>query len=412
MAFFGANIAADVVPSLEKAYPDIVLRDHPCLGLCEEDKGGGSLVAIPVRSGYTVGIGTTMTGAVASNGQTQRKQFQVTPTNPVYLSSDVNLAQAAWSLDPQHAAVDIVTDEARATMEGMSDVVERLIISGDGYGTIGSIASSTNPSGQHFVLTLKRAQDVYRFVVGRTGVSKATAAAASLDAGTYAIEIVDPGAGTVQVLGDGTWAPTNTHVLGESGVMAASTSVIVPPGWAGWNPDINSRPVLGTDNWFGVDRGSNPQALAGTAIDCSGQSVKQAINTLLTTMAQTGGFKVDTVFLAPPDYQKFSDDLGSAVEFVDVMGEMGMNYTGIRIAAGKGAANVIQDTFTSSGLVRACDSRVLKIKHPGKKPIEMKDENGAGFIAVTTDDIARFTFRANYIFYPTNPAALGNALIY
>ncbi len=94
------------------------------------------------------------------------------------------------------------------------------------------------------------------------------------------------------------------------------------------------------------------------------------------------------------------------------MGEMGVNYTGIRLAAGKGALSIVQDTFASAGIIRAFDSRVLKVKFPGKKPIELKDENGAGFIAVTTDDIARMTVRANYIFYPTNPAALGNALIY
>ena len=198
-------------------------------------------------------------------------------------------------------------------------------------------------------------------------MSKATAAAGALDAGTYVIAAVSDGiTGTVTVTGDGTWAPTNTHVLGESGVMAASTSVIVPPGWAGWNPDISNRPAS-NDSWFGVNRFSNPAGLAGTAIDCTGQPVKQALNTLCTQMSQTGGFKVDTAFLAPPDYQKLTDDLGSAVEFVDVMGEMGVNYTGVRIAAGKGAVNILQDTFTSSGLIRVFRLAGAQDQAPGQE---------------------------------------------
>lgn len=410
MAFFGSNISADLSPALEKAYPDIVLRDHPLLGLCAEDNGGGELVNIPVRTGYTVGIGTTMSSAVAANGQTQRNRFQVTPINPVYLSSDVNIAQAEWSRDSEHAAVDIIMDESRATMEGMADVIERILAAGDGYGTIAKISSHSG-STPNFVLTMTRPQDVYRFVVNRTYVSKATAAASSLDAGTFIAAAIDPIAGTVNATGDGTWAPTDGHVVGESNVMAASTAFQVPPGLAGWNPDINNRPGS-SDSFFGFNRFSNPQAAAGTAIDGTGLPIKQAINTLATAMSNTGGFKLDTVLLAPPDYQKLADDLGSAIEFVDVMGEMGVNYIGIRLAAGKGALSIMQDTFATAGIVRAFDSRVLKVKFPGKKPIELKDENGAGFIAVTTDDIARITVRANYVFYPTNPAALGNILIY
>lgn len=409
MGFFGSNISADLSPALEKAYPDIVLRDHPLLGLCAEDNGGGELVNVPVRTGYTAGIGTTMSAAVATNGQTQRNRFQVTPTNAVYLSSDVNIAQAEWSRDSEHAAVDIIMDESRATMEGMADVVERLLL-GDGYGTQGTIKSHSG-STPNFVLTLTRPQDVYRFVINRPGVSKASPAAASLDAGTFTVAAVDPIAGTVNVTGDGTWAPVDTHVLGEASVMAASASVIVPPGLAGWNPDINNRPGS-SDSWFGFNRFSNPQAAAGTAIDGTGLPVKQAINTLATAMSNTGGFKIDTILLAPPDYQKLADDLGSSIEFVDVMCEMGVNYTGIRLAAGKGALSIVQDTFATAGILRGFDSRVLKVKYPGKKPIELKDENGAGFIAVTTDDVARITVRANYLFYPTNPAALGNILIY
>ncbi len=409
MAFFtNANISADLVSGIDKSYADVVLRKHAILGLSEHIKGGGASVTVPVRTGYTVSEGTAMSSTTSSSGSTARSAFIVTPS-VLYRTAQVNIAQAMWSEDPNLAAVDILMDEAKATMQGIGDSVERALF-GTGYGNIGTISSHSG-STPNFTAILTKPSDAYRFAVGDVLASKATFAAASLDSGTCTVASVDYITGTLTLTGDGTWAPVDTHVLGKSNVIAASASPILWPGLAGWNPDIDNRPAS-NDSFFNVNRYVNPQALAGTAIDCTGQAPKQAINTLLQAMSNVDGINVDTVLMQSTDYGKLLDDLGSAVEFIDVTGEMGMNYGAVRFEGPTGPLNVISATFATAGIIRAVDSSVLKIKYPGKKPVELKDENGAGFIAVTTDDIAQFTMRANFIFWPSNPAALGNVKIY
>src|SRR4051794_20911940 len=136
MAFFtNTNISADLVAGIDKTYADVVLRKHILLGLCEHIKGGGASISVPVRTGYTVGEATSMSNAVTAASSTARSAFSVIPYK-LYKSSDVDIAQAMWSDDPNLAAVDILLDEAKATMQGIGDSVERALM-GSGYGALG-----------------------------------------------------------------------------------------------------------------------------------------------------------------------------------------------------------------------------------------------------------------------------------
>jgi hypothetical protein len=405
--FSNANISADLVTAIDKSYPDLVLRKHFLLGISEHVKGGGASVTLPVSTAYTTSEGTGMASTVTTSSSTARKAFVITPYT-LYRTSQVNIADAMWSADPDHAAVDIMLDEAKKTMQGIGDSVERAIF-GSGYGAIATISSHTGTTGAG-TLTLTRATDAYRFQIGDVLVSKATAAAGSLDSGTVSVTGVNPTTGVLTVLSDGTWSATDTHVLGKSNVMAASTSPVVWPGLGGWNPDVDNA-VGVSDSFFGVNRYGIVGA-AGTAIDCSGQSVRQALNTLLQTMSFVDGINIDVAFLSPVDYGKLLDDLASSKQFVEVTGEMGVNYDGVKFEGPTGPINVISAPFATAGILRVADSSVFRVKFPGKKPVDLKDDNGAGYIASVTDDVALFTMRANFIWYPTNPAALGNAKLY
>ena len=74
---------------------------------------------------------------------------------------------------------------------------------------------------------------------------------------------------------NGGWTPTNGHVVGLQGTMAASTALVTFAGIPAWIPPIASRPVASTA-FFGVDRSVDEQKLAGTALDGTNMGVLEA----------------------------------------------------------------------------------------------------------------------------------------
>lgn len=95
--------------------------------------------------------------------------------------------------------------------------------------------------------------------------------------------------------------------------------------------------------------------------------------------------------------------------FINVSGEQGMNYEGVKFMGPSGALNVIPGTFVPKGRVQVGDSSTLKIAAPGQF-IQNGAMNGK-YIEVPTDDIARIKFRTTGSIRITNTAAWGNALI-
>lgn len=406
MAFFtNTNISVELNEWLDKSYADVVMKNHPTYGLATHKEEYGVAVRVPVKSGYSQGEATQMSDAVALNQTTLREAFVVTP-NKKYRTEDVDMAQAAYSEDPEHAAVDALIDGMETCLRASAEAAERDLW-GDGYGTMATILSNTNPSGNIFILTLKTTQDAWKFQKGQTLVSKATAAAASLDAATASVTGVDPIAGKIQVDGGGTWTPTNTHVLGLSKVMIASATPATFLGIPAWNPDVNNRPLT-NDNLYGVNRFNNSAALAGIAIDATGQPVKQALNQLLQAMSNVGGAKVDTAFLNWSDYAKLLDDLGSQRVSISATGEMGMNYDGVKFMGPSGAVNVHPGTFVPAGRLQVCDISTLIIGAPGQF---IQNKARDKFIEVPDNDTARIAIRTNGFVYISNTAAWGNALI-
>lgn len=406
MAFFtNPNISNELTEWLDKSYPDVVMRNHPTLGLATHKEEYGVAVRVPVKSGYSQGEATVMSDAVALTGQTQREAFVFTP-NKKYRIEDVDMAQAAYSEDPEHAAVDALIDGMETCLRASSEAAERDLW-GDGYGTLARILSNTNPTGNIYVLTLYTPQDAWKFQKTQTLVSKTTPATGSLDTATATVTGVDPIAGTVTVDGGGTWTPTNGHYLGLYKVMLASTAPITFPGIPAFNPDVNNRPTS-SDSFFGVNRYANATALAGVAIDCTGQPVKQALNQLLQAMSNVGGAKIDTALLNWADFARLLDDLGSNRVSIQVTGEMGMNYDGVKFMGPSGAVNVIPGTFVPAGRLQVCDSSTLTIGAPGQF---IQNKARDKYIEVQDNDTARIAIRTSGFVYITNPAAWGNALI-
>lgn len=407
-SFNNQNIANDVRNWLDASYPDLVMRNHPTYALASHSQAYGGQIDLPWAVGYTAAEATSMNTAVGiANAQTQRRKPKIDWFKR-YFIEDVDLAEAAYSQDKDVAATDVLIDAVKKTMIIASEAAEKFLW-GTGYGDQGKIKSYTNPSGNTYVLTLASAADAWKWQTNFKGVSKQTVNNASMRAGTFTVTSTDPINGTVTVLGDGTWAPNNNDFIGRYGVMAASTAMVTWPGIPAFNPDVNNRPQA-NESFFGVDRSENPLAMAGIAIDCTGQPVKQALNTLLQYMSNVKGRRIDTGLLNFADYGRLLDDLGSNRVNLSVEGEMGVNFDGVRFMGPSGPLNVVPATFVPQGRVQVGDISTLHIKSPDPKFIDQKAENGA-FIEVQDNDTARIAIRMNGFAYISDPAAWGNALI-
>jgi hypothetical protein len=412
MSFFNPEQAAVLREYLDDAFPDLILRNHPTLAYATHITHGGSQHSIPVKDGYTTGIATSMPNSLAVGGKTSRKKFQFDPSI-LYASEQVNRAQAEYTDDKDTSVVNSLTDSTKTVLTAISETIEKMWWQ-DGSAQWGKIASSTNPSGNTYILTLTAPYDAYRWQVGMQMVSKATAFAGSLDAGTPTVTGVDTSAGTVTVLGDGTWTPTNAHFIGLRNLMIASTGEATFYGFPGYNPDYVARAAIiaaGADSFGGLDRRDNPDAKMGIALNGTGMTIRQAINALMTKMSNVGGVRCDTLMANPADVQRLVDEVGSGlvVPKGDVKGYLDFSIDCSEFMTSMGPVTIVPATFVPQTRWQAFErSNMICASPSGALISSVYDEKD--YMVIPTDDVAQIAYRASGWLSFHNVAGLGNII--
>lgn len=408
MAFFNANVLAITREYLEDSFPDLILRNHPTLAYANHRTHGGSQHSIPVKDGYTAGVATSMPNAISVGGTTSRKKFQFDPSI-FYVVEQVNRAQAEYTGNTDESIVGDLTDKIKTSLQQASETLEKMWWQ-DGSGQWGKIASSTNPSGNHYVLTLSVPYDSYRWQIAMQMVSKATAFAGALDAGTATVEGVDTSAGTVSVLGDGTWTPTATHLIGLRNLMAASTGQATFYGFPAYNPDYLSRPTS-ADSFGGVNRFDNLDAKCGVAINGTGLTMKQGINVLMTKMSNVGGVRIDSLFMNPTDIARLVDEVGSAnVLNADMKGYLDFSIAVKKFDTALGPVDIVPATFCPQTRIQAVERSNMVVASPSGELIRSVYDDEP-YMVIPGDDVAQIAYRASGWTTFDNVAALGNIII-
>ncbi len=315
--------------------------------------------------------------------------------------------EADLSSNKKGAVVSFYADAIEKSMRGAGDDVEWSLFS-DGFGTMATITSNTG--GGPYVLTLTNPGDVYRFQNGMVLVTKATPAAAALDTGTATVTATDPSAGTITVSAAGGWTPTNTHVIGYQGTMAASTSMQTWAGLQGWLPDDQNRSGLGT-TFYGVDRSVSPTLLAGHYLNATSMNVKQATYNLAVQIGPISGSKPDIALMSYSNYGKLEILEDTRVQHVQAKGDgITLFYEGIKIAGPKGPITCMPATFCDASHIYVMDSSTIKLGSPGGNFIKPATKSGEP-VELSSDDANEVRMRAGGFFWLTAPGYNGVARV-
>lgn len=405
---FSADANAALQEFWVKGQEDLTFQNHQLMGVCSKKEESGRAVHFTVKYGYGSGKGTTATGANTNETGQKRAEFIVTP-NSYYHEEDVDGLDALFS-GGEGGAVDLVEDAVEGTTRGAGDALETYLF-GSGGGAEGSIKSSTNPSGNIYVLTLNRPADAQNFGKDDKLVSKNGEFAGALDAGVATVLGIDIAAGTVRVDGGGTWTPTNGRVIGHQFVMAASTAATVWRGLAAWLPDVLNRPQAG-ENFYNVDRSLDSVRLAGHAVDArSFGSIRQAVNAVLTSISFISGARPDVVLMNPATLGKLINEIGDNAKSEELGGNgVELLYTGIKFLAQTGAIKVIGAPRCPADHLYVLDSSAVHLDAPNNQIIQNTAQNGS-FIEHATADKSKVRARAAGFFYIDKPAYCGNALL-
>jgi hypothetical protein len=407
MSFLTANVQEVLRQYLDDTYAYTLIQSRPFFDrLTKKGNMGGTSAKVPLNLGFGGGQGgdfeTALANAQASGAR--RDSFVVEPAKEygvTYLEND----EVPYTQTPE-SAVDILTDATKGAMENAAQNFEAMLF-GDGYGTLATISTNSNPSGTIYRLV---PTDANKFNLGNVLVSKATPSSASLDTGTATVIGLNPIGGAIEVdAGSSGWTPTNAHVLGIQGQMLASTSPSTFPGFLGWIPPITARTngVVGDTFLTVVRTAQSPVvAVSGWAYDGRGKSLFQSVNNLAGQMASLKNSKPETLIVNPVTLSRLAQENNIQIRYDMPSGDANVYYEGFDIMTPAGKISCLAEAACPANQMLMAQAKTWVFGYPDKP---FAPTSLTGNIAVESYDHnrTRFAISCSGFLYCTNPAANG-----
>ena len=315
-----------------QAVENLVYADNPFLALVPKSTDfGGKYYPIPIISGVSQGRSATFATAQANITAPLIESFLLTRVKDYSVAQISNELMEASRTDKMAFLQGSKTNIDAAIRSLTNSIASALFRSGSG--TIGKIAAAGITSG---VITLDDPSTVTQFEVNMVLEASGTDGGAAYS-GTaplgYVIK-VDRTAGTITVAssgfggtaaspnnGGGNWAAADyLRVQGDRNAKCS--------GLAGWFP--TTAPVLGSDSFYGVDRGGDPTRLAGVRYDGSSQSIEEALIDGSMYLSREGG-KPNVAIMSYTSYGALEKALGAKAQYVEWKGPAEIMFRGIRL---------------------------------------------------------------------------------
>jgi len=358
----------------------LTYKDNPDFALTKKwTKFTGDSFKEPLIIGNVQGLGSTVALAQANQQASIVYKFLLTRSN-YYASVLIGGEAIDASADDKGAFFKISENEIA---RGFDEMTRHLAIMmyGDGTGVIGTIGSITGA-----VITLSDLDQVTNFSVGMSLDSFTDTGGLTQHTNGIRVTVVDRQAGKI-TLAATTGSPANGDVLCRHGDLNTVLS-----GMGAWMPA--TAPVLGSDSFFGTDRGADPSRLAGVRSSQTTVSIEEALINGVAD-AEREGAQIDYIFMNFTNYRNLVKQLMPAVRYVEVKPVPEVGFTGIKVVLGKTEATVLPDRNSQSNTAWAKQMNTWTLRSAGDAP-KLLDQDGMPLLRSATADAveARLTYRA------------------
>jgi len=359
---------------------DLVYKENPFLALVPKNESpdgfAGKYIPVPLEYGNPQGRAHSF-----ANAQSQQTASSLV-SYFVYVISDYQLVTITNLLMEQTKSnAGAFVDAAKLQMDGgFRNITNNIALElfGDGTATRGISSSSSAQIGVTVggtTLPLTNAQSIVGFEVGMLLVASSTPGGAP-SADTVLITSVNRATGVI--LGTASAAVLSANWAIGSGQAYLSISGDLPStgasntgsflalsGLAAWIPTASPSP---SDNFWGVNRSTDPTRLAGLRYDAQSFTIEEGMTNALAFLNREGG-KPDLCIMDFASYASLVNALGAKVQYVQVKhDEVEVAFEGITFQSAYGRVTVLADRNCPPQTAYVLTMNTWKLRSLGKVP--------------------------------------------
>jgi hypothetical protein len=372
--------------ALKELYDDqkianLVYKNNPFLAMIPKmEEFGGKYMPIPLIIGTSQGRSATFSNAQGNQSAAIIQSFALQRASNYSIAQIDNQTMLASKTDKMafiNGATVVIDGAIRALTNNLATQLFR-----DGSGSLGLIGTITGLTPG--VITLASPSDVVNFEVNMT-LRAFSSAGVDRNSTGYVIE-VNRTAGTVTVATSGMggsaanpagWVATDRLVVQGDWSLAMK-------GLAAWLP--TAAPTTG-DNFFGVDRSSDPTRLAGVRFNGASESIEEAVIDASLLVAREGGTP-DVCIMNFASYAALEKSLGAKAQYISFDGPAKLYYPGILINGAAGQIKVFPDRSCPAKTAYLLQMDTWKLYSLGPAPHIAKYADGLEMLRVANSDAA------------------------
>lgn len=354
---------------------DLVYKENPFLALVPKNESpdgfAGKYIPVPLEYGVPQGRSHTFSNAQGNQTASQLASFFVYVIQDYQLVTITNLL-----MEQTKTNAGAFVDAAKLQMDGgfrnqTNNIAFELFA--DGSGARANILSGTNPSGNNYVIILDNVNKVVFFEVGMTLVHATISGTTITVSGTStgSVTAVDRANGIISLTASATDAGWTTagQALAVQGDIQTGTftagAALALSGLAAWIP--TTTPAA-TDNFWGVNRSTDPTRLAGCRYDARSFTIEEGMTNALAFLNREGG-KPDLCVMDFASYAALVNSLGAKVQYVQVNhDEVEVAFEGITFQSAYGRVTVLADRNCPPQTAYLLTMNTWKLRSLGKVP--------------------------------------------
>jgi hypothetical protein len=353
---------------------DLVYKENPFLALVPKNESpdgfAGKYIPVPLEYGVPQGRSHTFLNAQGNQTASQLASFFVYVIQDYQLVTITNLL-----MEQTKTNAGAFVDAAKLQMDGgfrnaTNNIAFELF--SDGTGARANVASGTNPSGTT-IITIDNVNKIVFFEVGMTlvhfTVSGGTITVSATSTGS--VVAVDRANGLVTIIASATdagWTTTGVSLAVQGDVISGAFSAgaaLALSGLAAWIP--TTTPAA-NDNFWGVNRSTDPTRLAGLRYNAQSYTIEEGMTNALAFLNREGG-KPDLCVMDFASYAALVNSIGAKVVNVQVKhDEVEVAFDGISFQSAYGRVTVLADRNCPPQTAYLLTMNTWKLRSLGKVP--------------------------------------------